>query len=88
MSLYKIAVEFAVSPSPAIGSNFVQEFWVSAQDKQYAKYFYHKYTHENYENVNRAEEDKHRHLCENLEHSVREITEVDYVNGLPNLRRL
>ncbi len=89
MSLFKLTVEYKTSHNDTNFGNFIEYFWVKAKDVQYAKYYYHKYTHENYTDVNRALEDEHIHpISDDTEHSIREIAEVDYVNGWTHISQV
>jgi hypothetical protein len=89
MSLFRVTVEYGIEEVANAAPVMSEDFFVQAEDVQMAKYFYHKYTHENYTSVDRSEEIDHIHgIGETLEHGIREIAEVDYVNGLSHLRKV
>jgi len=89
MSLFKLTVDYEMSHNDSPVGNFTEDFWVDAKDVQYVKYYYHKYTHENYTDVSRALEEMHVHpIADDIQHSIREIAEVDYINGLSHLRQV
>jgi len=89
MTMFKLTIDYEMSHNDTTVGNFTEDFWVKAKDVQYAKYYYHKYTHENYTDVNRMLEDEHIHpIADDREHSIREIAEVDCINGLSHLRQL
>jgi len=91
MTLYKATIEYYVKNSSGkrIGS-FTDEFFSSAKNPQYVKEKYHRYTHENYEDVDRALENDHTHQIGTGEitHQLLDIKEVAYSSVSKPLNRL
>jgi len=91
MTLYKATVEYDVTNSGGekVGA-FSDEFFASADNEQYVKEQYHRFTHQNYIDVNRRQENDHIHPVGSGEvaHTLVEIQAVDYINGLTPLSRV
>lgn len=89
MSLFRVTVEYELENTKSNAGAYIEDFCINASDAQMAKYYYHKFTHENYSDVDRNEEESHIHGINNvIRHSLREIAEVEYVNGLSPLRQV
>jgi len=85
MTQYKAVVEYElINEAGRIVGTFADEFFSLAKGPQYVKEQYHRYTHENYIDVNRKLEDMHMHPLGNgeVQHTLVEVQEVDYINGL------
>jgi hypothetical protein len=88
MSLFRVTVEYLLNDTPNTAT-LEEDFLVEAANVQMAKYFYHKYTHDNYGDVSRTQEDDHIHgIGDTFEHSIKEISATDYASGMSALRRL
>jgi len=89
MTVFNVTVEYEVE-NPQTNATLEEEFLVEADGVQMAKYFYHKYTHDNYANVSRSQEDDHIHgVGDSFKHSIKEITRTDYAGeSFTALRRL
>lgn len=87
MSKYIVEVRYDIG-----WSSMVEEFAVRAKSAQHAKEQYHRYTHENYDDVSREFEDSHFHQIgsASFSHSLLDVRPVDGAElyGLPPIREL
>ncbi len=89
MSLFRVTVEYELDNTKSNAGAYIEDFCINASDVQMAKYYYHKFTHENYSDVSRIQEDEHIHgINDVINHTLTEIAEVEYVNGLSPLRQV
>jgi len=86
MKGYKVIVDFAFASIVTQNT-----FGVFAKDEQFAKEKFHRYTHENYRDVNRSKEDEHIHfLGDELTQMLVSIEEVskEETHQLTDLRMM